>query len=101
MDDLFNSENKERLGAKLFREGDIVYIHPEIRETEKGDAVTNEMTAYADALAIIQRKYDNTNYELDIDDGEFFWDDYMLLSEEEYKNYYNTPEETDILNMFI
>lgn len=98
MYNIFDESNKERLGAELFEEGDMVYIHPEIEETDKGDAVADGMVKYAGKAAMIVIKHSD-NYELDIDGGEYVWDDFMLMSEDEFNEYYNQVEPDDILGM--
>ncbi len=85
-EDLFDDENKDGLDSERFVVGDSVYIHPDLRETDKGASVTEDMLNYAGSLARIVRVLGNS-YKLDVDDADWVWDDYCLLSQNEFAQY--------------
>lgn len=77
MIDIFSENNKELLTADLFNVGETVRIHPNIRPTQKGVVVAEQMAEYASEYATITGIEDNA-YRVDIDDGDFIWQDFMF-----------------------
>lgn len=102
---------RDRGGARLFGPGSIVYIHPDIKPSDRYPVVTEEMAAlYGVKCCVVLR--DDGLYKLDcIDDNslaasawrlhngyDYQWADWMLLSEAEYAA--ATASETDESSFF-
>lgn len=85
-DIIFDENNKDRLKNELFEKGQTVYIHPELRCTDKGLCVIPEMVEFKGLKTCITEKY-FSYYSLEIDHGRWHWNDYMLLSENEYDEF--------------
>ena len=75
--DIFDKNNTQGLGAYLYNTGDMVYVHKNLRPTKKGLVVTDDMVKYAGKITKIKRKR-NWSYSLEIDDGNYNWEDFML-----------------------
>lgn len=91
--DIFDEDNHELESAILYKVGDTVTIHPEIRNTMKGVAVDEDMVEFAGMLAkIVEVRPDC--YHIDLDEGSFVWQDFMFA---ESSN--NPIDEKQIWNM--
>ncbi len=82
-EELFNEENDIGESNEWYNVGDKVYIHPDLQECEKGHAVVHDMLKYAGEPATITHKR-STSYNIDTDHGAYAWDDYMLMSEDDF-----------------
>lgn len=78
----YNDEYDEGKGNDDFEICDKVVIDSELRECEKGASVIHSMLYYAGREATIIEKH-GTHYLLDVDKGQYRWNDYMLLSSEQ------------------
>ena len=102
---------RDREGSRLFATGSTVYIHPDIKASDRHPIVTEEMAALYGVKCFVIHRSDGY-YKLDcIDDNsvsasawrihngsDYQWADWMLLSEAEYKA--ATVSETDESSFF-
>jgi hypothetical protein len=101
-EELANQRCKEREGTKLFKEGSVVYIHPDIIESHRSPSVVPEMTTFAGYKCEITYKNARTYTLSCIDPNEehrkqfnraYNWADWMLLSESEMNELEADPAE--------
>ena len=85
-EELFDANDEIGFGSERFKVGDIVYIHPDICETQKGSSITDEMVKYAGSPTVVTIA-GHGSYRLDLDNEYFIWDDYCLLTQEEFARY--------------
>lgn len=101
MNDLFDKENKEGITNKRFKAGETVFVHPEIRITEKFPYILKEMVALAGMPVNIERVVER-GYRIKEDNNEFLWCDYCFMSHDEYAEYNSvTAVSEDVFNTLL
>ena len=85
-EELFDENDEIGFDSERFKVGDMVYIHPDICGTQKGASITDEMVEYAGSPAVVTA-VTGGSYRLDLDNEYFIWDDYCLLTREEFARY--------------
>lgn len=97
--DIYDFNSTERSGARLFKEGDTVYIRPDLRVSDRPPCIVENMITYANEKDTIKQVKGFHSYTLS--KTPYSWADWMLLSEQEYFEMAGpVPTKTDILSMF-